>query len=1142
MLEVKDLTKVYTGKGGVVTRALDGVSVVFPEKGMVFLLGKSGSGKSTLLNVAGGLDKPDGGEVIVKGRSSKDFSGSDFDSYRNTFIGFVFQEYNILNEFTIEQNISLALQLQNKPNNKQAVEDLLKKVDLVGYGKRKPNTLSGGQKQRVAIARALIKEPEIIMADEPTGALDSTTGKQVLDTLKKLSQEKLVIVVSHDRDFAEFYGDRIIELKDGKVISDVSKTYSEPQDTTENVSQVSEDTITIKKGSDITDEDVKRIAEMLRQSEGEAIITTSARELPDVKRACKINDSGAKESFKDTEEVEIASYDGSKTKFIKSHLPMGHAIKMGASGLRTKPIRLIFTIILAVAAFILFGVVSTFMLYDPDYSVSEALKEANYPNVTVDKHYTYTRTSYRVNNKTGEEEVDYTDDDDAYTLFTAEEIAAMNKNGLNFAGIYTFNNSTYSNASRFNMGLMKDGSYTTISLEDELREYYSVTDPMGVTDCGEAYLRRNGFSITGDYPANEKEIMLSEYFAELFVNTTACGVANTQEMIGKKVRLSNSSGMQVEFTVTGIVKTGEIPASYAELKKTGNLSEKERDTLSAKLRDYLSHGYESLIYVSADFYDAYSEYIPKESSGPYIPSQYVTSLRMESTPSTNGIEEWDGSSFYTENTLEKYAGSFVFKNLDGSVKTDTSFNEDEIYISENRYYDMLRNAVWQYDLNVRYDPDALTEIGYSEDETEYWIARNNIYNGNSHIKTVFEYIDKWYAKLAYKDYLYNAGQMIYWDVYNKESKTAAEESFLASYDAINAYANKSKDDVVAAPTAAQWNALESYINARFASEDAQRRYGILLEKALGRFGFDSFAGKEDEVDPWNIVSGLKNNDYSAEDFALLKTKIDAYFAQFGLTADPATFFTFDSSKLVQYIYYCDKASKHGKLKVVGYIENMTNAEYCVKESFLTAHGVINKDENEYSWYSAETTDYVMPAGAKYNKAISLTNNSIEQIAVANAKEGAVFYRIDNNVMQSLDYFLNLIEMLEKIFLYVGLGVGLIAALFLLNFISVSISAKRKDIGILRAVGARGSDVFKIFYAEAFIIAIICFLIACVGSFFVCFFLNRSISEVLNMQVLHFGPINGALILGISIVISLIATFFPVYFAAKKSPVESIRAL
>ena len=187
MLEVVNLKKIYKTKKGQDVHALDGVSLRFPEKGMVFLLGKSGSGKSTLLNICGGLDNATSGEIIVKGRSSKDFSQSDFDSYRNTFIGFIFQEYNILNEFSVEDNIALALELQGKPKDKKAVADLLREVDLNGFAKRKPNTLSGGQKQRIAIARALVKSPEIIMADEPTGVLDSNTGCQVLDTLKKLS-------------------------------------------------------------------------------------------------------------------------------------------------------------------------------------------------------------------------------------------------------------------------------------------------------------------------------------------------------------------------------------------------------------------------------------------------------------------------------------------------------------------------------------------------------------------------------------------------------------------------------------------------------------------------------------------------------------------------------------------------------------------------------------------------------------------------------------------------------------------------------------------------------------------------------------------------------------------------------------------
>ena len=158
MLEIRNLVKVYKAKGGAEVRALDDVSVKFEEKGMVFLLGKSGSGKSTLLNLCGGLDAPDSGEIIIKGRSSKDFSQSDFDSYRNTFVGFVFQEYNILDEFTVEDNIALALELQGKNKNKEQVNAIQEQVDLANFAKRKPNTLSGGQKQRVAIGSAIASD------------------------------------------------------------------------------------------------------------------------------------------------------------------------------------------------------------------------------------------------------------------------------------------------------------------------------------------------------------------------------------------------------------------------------------------------------------------------------------------------------------------------------------------------------------------------------------------------------------------------------------------------------------------------------------------------------------------------------------------------------------------------------------------------------------------------------------------------------------------------------------------------------------------------------------------------------------------------------------------------------------------------
>lgn len=220
MFAIRNLEKIYYPKDAAPVIALKGVSAEFGETGMIFILGKSGCGKSTLLNVMGGLDFPTRGEIIIDGKSSAEFTKADYDDYRNTYVGFIFQEYNLLPEFTVYENVGIALQLQGRKADRSLIDDMLAKVDLQLDEKRRPAELSGGQKQRVAIARALVKNPKIIFADEPTGALDSKTGNDILTLLKNLSADRLVIVVSHDEEFAYRFGDRVIEISDGLIVKD----------------------------------------------------------------------------------------------------------------------------------------------------------------------------------------------------------------------------------------------------------------------------------------------------------------------------------------------------------------------------------------------------------------------------------------------------------------------------------------------------------------------------------------------------------------------------------------------------------------------------------------------------------------------------------------------------------------------------------------------------------------------------------------------------------------------------------------------------------------------------------------------------------------------------------------------------------
>ena len=1005
MLELKNLTKIYRTKGGTETKALDDVSVSFGETGLVFLLGKSGSGKSTLLNLAGGLDEPTSGEVVVMGKSSKDFSGSDFDSYRNTFIGFIFQEYNVLNEFNVEDNVALALELQGKTREKEKVQSILEEVELGSFAKRKPNTLSGGQKQRIAIARALVKDPQIIMADEPTGALDSATGKQVFDTLKKLSETRLVIVVSHDREFAELYGDRLIELKDGKIISDVIKVEEAPRKLEENLTKIGENVISVKKGKP-DKKTLQTIEKFLEESDCDVIISKGENENASFKRANHITENGSLERFDNTDEkaLGIKSYEGEKTKFIRSRLPVGKAIKIGASGLKLKPIRLIFTILLSVISFVMFGLSSTLMLYDGDSVLINSFMDSDYEYITLNKQYEVTIT--------------YSSDNYSYVTynsakFTPAEVTALG--GKSAFGTYSVNMNGFANVA---LGMSKSDYYIP------------AINNVGVLP--EKHALRG--KIHGNYPEEANEICVSSYFLECMQNAefypldtngaitrTAKPIRTADDLIGEQISTFNGN-----YKIVGVFESGSIPSKYDGLKEA---SAQNNGMLSWEFQSYINDGLHSLALVTKELaeiiknsgYGEYIQYFDYCDNNFIVLSEYSNDSQLYSASAVKVYEH------------EPSSPQLPIIRLDGG----TGALEDGQLIPSVR-------------------------LLYSYFSEQYW----------NEIQPSFEL-----QKPLWEDYGEDR-----WDEYQQ--------------------------------------ALESW--------EADK------QKAFERFDAFEIAGRA-------ICNG---QDPATDEERELTAQEAEKFLQ--------TIADYVGTPFTIPLYYSQNysaVSGLGNFEIVGFYYSLSD-QYRNESGYYCSQGFYDR-ANVYAYDSyTETTKYVPEEDATYDnifvpfeKSQSAIKELFDKLLVTNPVNDVV-YGTQNFLFMAVTNVNDLIDNLSMIFLVVGIVLAVFSALLLFNFISMSISNKKKEIGILRAVGARGTDVFKIFLSESGIIVGICTVLALVGSFILSFVLNNILkaNAGLNVTLFVFGPLSILLMVGIAVVVAIISTFLPVYFAARKKPVDSIRAL
>ena len=363
MIKIDNLTKLYKAKKKITCRALDGVSTVLPDKGLVFILGKSGSGKTTLLNLIGGLDSFDGGDIVSFGNSLSSFTEQDYETYRSDFVSFIFQDYHLIDELTVIENITL---FNSEEVDADFLRSTLETVEMTEYVNRYPDELSGGQKQRVAIARGIIKDPKVILCDEPTGNLDGKTSEQIMGLLKKVSKEKLVIIVSHNVKEAENYADRIIELADGKIISDKVRDCD------------------FKDGLRI---DGSRAALPYHNRMDEAEVARLNRAISDGEvTEIEVGKSGFDEA--DLEYVE------EKSELKLRRLGKNNIKKLFKKFFFSKYKVALSTVILSILMFGLFSIIQSFLNFDPNRALVDVLKDDR-PIISVERDYSdYTRNIY----------------------------------------------------------------------------------------------------------------------------------------------------------------------------------------------------------------------------------------------------------------------------------------------------------------------------------------------------------------------------------------------------------------------------------------------------------------------------------------------------------------------------------------------------------------------------------------------------------------------------------------------------------------------------------------------------------------------------------------------------------------------------
>ena len=1096
MFTIRDLIKEYPGgrhNQPIVALNIDYLSL--PDSGMVFVVGKSGSGKSTLLHLLGGLDKPTSGDLLVYGENTSSFSESDLDSYRNSCVGFVFQDFGLIDEFTVRQNIAFALELQNGKSDDEQIARILDSLEMPGFGDRRIDTLSGGQKQRIAIARALVKNPSVILADEPTGALDEESGYGVLSILKELSKKKLVVIVSHDVEAAKRYADRIIKLKDGRIVEDTFE--SEEKETEKRACQP----LTLRKSR-------------IPFFKGLKIGLSAAIHKPFKLVTCSMLVAFALSFF---------GLVTTLTFFDDARARTGVAMTMHCeSDLFQKN-----AIIEATNS-------------EYDYRSGQTIKSEKTTETVGVMSSDQDVAKLNVSSKAG---LDFAG------VFGKGLYSFQYKNGSNLEDPLVFDQlHSFLSFSGFidcgetylvrNGMPMLFGTYPTASNEIAISKYHGEILAMSNPELFDGDIEnvlgtklsidfknydlssdKSFFTITGIVDTGD----INDYYLARYEKGNHVLDSKDTEMLAEYLRGS--------FHCLGYVSSAFYPALHYVFDEVfssslyshqgayfGGISLKENESSVRPSTD------SSLGFVLPKFTDMeqYSFYTPDGEALSY------------KEPAFN--EVFVDGSYYEEKTYRKLKdfllsaftcirdASFEYKMLPEADDyfanaENLAFFDHALSLFENGDLDSFRLAMKtdQFENDVKQVIDSFAKLSFERMYVKYVLASMNSLNENGNFGIEDLSLDSEFMSL-YGLKVDNCGI----------SERFDSEAFDGCYQYIRSQPSL------------RLFARKALCYDYFLSLDKSRTYWDAYER-ISLMVLEGNGGAVSQ-DEWDALLS------TFDSLCSIETNLESLempFAKENLVDYERTYSdrSFDYSlECPHELFYINHLGAKGKLTVKGYYLTSGRTDgsthlYFASEDFLNNLAIAP------SYVSTKTysTDYEEIECGKYNYVITKTDFSLSQVKEICMKGEGFEYRFTNALMYRVDYFITIMWTMCTVFAILAGLFGLFAVLLLAAFIASSVDYKKKEVGIIRCLGGRERDVFLIFASEGMVITIASVLLSIVFSLVGCFFINHfAVGETFGANLLYYGPLNALIVLICSIVIASLATFLPIHKRTKMAPSVALR--